>query len=331
MNGAIHGHEWAETLLQHQLASGQVRHAYLFTGPDGVGRRTLALRFAQAVNCTNPPAPGKACGVCRICIHTEKMQQVDLSIVQAETPGAMIKVDQIRALQHSLSLSPYEARYRIALLLDFEAANANAQNALLKTLEEAPDKVILLITASSAEELLPTIVSRCELLRLRPLPVDQLAEVLVSSHGADEAAARQAAALAGGRVGVALRFLADPGEIASHNELVETLFELLESSLCQRFARVEGMIKAPDQAGSRAKLRGTLQAWIGVWRDALLLVSGSDAPITNLAHRAAIQALVESMPADRIHAHLRRLEEGLTMLDQNVNPRLLLENILLEY
>ena len=180
MDSAIHGHEWAETLLQHQIASGQVRHAYLFTGPDGVGRRSLALRFAQAVNCTNPPAPGKACGACRTCTHTERMQQVDLSIIQSETPGAMIKVDQIRTLQHSLSLSPYEARYRIALLLDFEAANANAQNALLKTLEEAPDKVILVITASSAEELLPTIVSRCEQLRLRPLPVEKLAEILIS-------------------------------------------------------------------------------------------------------------------------------------------------------
>ncbi|HPC06896.1 MAG TPA: DNA polymerase III subunit delta' C-terminal domain-containing protein, partial [Anaerolineaceae bacterium] len=166
---------------------------------------------------------------------------------------------------------------------------------------------------------------------LRPLPVDQLAEVRVSGHGADEASARQAAALAGGRVGIALRFLADPEVIASHNELVETLFELLECSLRQRFARVEGMIKAPDQAGSRAKLRETLQAWIGVWRDALLLASGSVAPIANLAHRASIQALAESISVDRIHAHMRRLEEGLTMLDQNVNPRLLLENILLDY
>jgi DNA polymerase-3 subunit delta' len=331
MNGVIHGHEWAETLLQYQLASGQVRHAYLFTGPDGVGRRTLALRFAQAINCTNPPAPGKACGDCHICINTAKMQQVDLSIVQAENPGAMIKVDQVRALQHSLSLSPYEARYRIALLLDFEAANANAQNALLKTLEEAPDKVILVITASSAEELLPTIVSRCELLRLRPLPVDQLSALLISEHGADEATARQAAALAGGRVGVALRFLTDPREIASHTELVDSLFELLECNLRQRFARVEGMIKAPDQAGSRAKLRETLQAWIGVWRDALLIAGGSAVPITNLAHQDAIQILAKSLPVSRIHARLRLLEEGLTMLDQNVNPRLLLENILLEY
>jgi len=331
MKGALHGHEWAETLLQHQLASGQVRHAYLFTGPDGVGRRTLALRFAQAVNCTNPPAPGKACGACRICIHTEKMQQVDLSIVQAETPGAMIKVDQIRALQHSLSLSPYEARYRIALLLDFEAANANAQNALLKTLEEAPDKVILLITASSAEELLPTIVSRCELMRLRPLPVDQLTDVLTSNHGVDAATARQVAALSGGRVGVALRYLEDPGEVAGHTELVDSLFELLGCSLRQRFARVEGMIKASDQAGSRAKLRETLQTWIGVWRDALLVASGSTVPITHLAHQDAIQALAERFPADQIHAHMRKLEKGLTMLDQNVNPRLLLENILLDY
>ncbi len=106
------------------------------------------------------------------------MQQADLHIVAPETEGGMIKVDQIRDLQRSLILSPYEAKYRIALLLNFHQANANAQNALLKTLEEAPRKVILLLTADSAESLLPTISSRCEILRLRPTGIDSLAAAL---------------------------------------------------------------------------------------------------------------------------------------------------------
>ncbi len=327
----ILGHEWADNLLQHQIASVQIRHAYLFTGAEGVGRRSMAVRFAQEINCTNPPAAGQACGDCRICLHTEKMQQVDISLVQADNKGGMIKVDQIRALQHNLSLSPYEARYRIALLLNFEAANANAQNALLKTLEEAPDKVILLITASSTEELLPTIVSRCEVLRLRPLPIPALIENLKKVHHVAEPLANQIAHLSGGRVGVAMRYLADPKEIADHIERVENLLELLSCTLRQRFSRVEGMLKAPDQAQSRERLRGLVQAWISVWRDIYLLSCGSVAPITNLAHMKALEELARTTPAESIQSHLRMLENSLQMLDQNVNPRLLLENILMDY
>src|SRR5574342_647685 len=132
------GHEWAARLLTEHIAGGRLRHAYLFTGPRGVGRRTLALRLAQAVNCLQPPAPGVPCGACSACVRMERMQHPDLAVIQAETEGGVLKVEGVRDLQHSLSLAPYEARYRIALLLRFEEANPSAANALLKTLEEPP-------------------------------------------------------------------------------------------------------------------------------------------------------------------------------------------------
>jgi len=114
-----------------------------------------------------------------------KMQHPDLDILQADQSTGQLKVDQIRELQHHLALSPYEARYRIALLLNFERANPNAANALLKTLEEPPDQVILILTADSPENLLPTIVSRCEVIRLRPLSYELLASQLVRNLGVD--------------------------------------------------------------------------------------------------------------------------------------------------
>ncbi len=141
--------------------------------PAWRGTPTLALRFAQAIDCTQPPAPGVSCGTCRMCTHLERMQQTDMSIVQAEEAGSTIKVDQVRDLQHSLSLMPYEASYRTAFLLNFQDATESAQNALLKTLEEAPSRVILFVTADAAENLLPTIVSRCEVMRLRPMALQQ--------------------------------------------------------------------------------------------------------------------------------------------------------------
>src|SRR5512135_717995 len=120
MEWKILGQEWAADLLAQHIARQEVRHAYLFSGPPGVGRRSLALHFAQALNCTAPPQPGQPCGTCRTCLQTEAMQQVDLAVIQARDAdgnpqeGGTLKIDQIRDLQRSLSLSPYEAHYRVA-------------------------------------------------------------------------------------------------------------------------------------------------------------------------------------------------------------------------
>jgi DNA polymerase-3 subunit delta' len=147
MSWDLMGHTWAEEMLREHIVTGSLRHAYLFSGPRGVGRRSLALRFAQAINCPQPLAPGQPCGTCRICRQIEAMQQADLNILQSEQEGDTLKVEQVRDLQHQLSLAPYESAYRIALLLRFEEANASSQNALLKTLEEPNPRVVLLVTA----------------------------------------------------------------------------------------------------------------------------------------------------------------------------------------
>jgi len=178
MNWDMIGHEWAVDLLKEHVIQDRPRHAYLLTGPLGIGRRTLALRLAQAINCPQPYAPGEPCKICRVCTQIERMQHPDLSIIVAEQRGTVLKVEQVREVQRSLSLKPYETRYRVALLLHFEEANPSAANALLKTLEEPGPQVVLILTAESAESLLPTIVSRCEVLRLRPLLIEQVAQAL---------------------------------------------------------------------------------------------------------------------------------------------------------
>ena len=109
------------------------RHAYLLAGPEGVGRRTLATRFAQALNCTNPPEPGSFCGECRECRQIAALAHPDLSLLTPTEGHKDIRIDQVRGLQHTLALAPYAAKYRIALLPDFQLANTQASNALLKS------------------------------------------------------------------------------------------------------------------------------------------------------------------------------------------------------
>ena len=125
-NWNLVGNEWAVDMLKKHVVNGTTRHAYLFAGPPGLGRRTLALRFAQALNCQTPIAPGVPCGECRDCRQLAAMQYADLTVIQADAEGGTLKVDQIREARRSLTLKPYQANYRVALFLRFQEANDNA-------------------------------------------------------------------------------------------------------------------------------------------------------------------------------------------------------------
>jgi DNA polymerase-3 subunit delta' len=326
-NWGLLGHEWAVELLREHIAGGRMRHAYLFTGPQGAGRRTLALRFAQALNCANPPEPGQPCGTCRACTHIAEMQHPDLHVIQAEKEGGTLKVDQVRELQSRLSLHPYEARYRIALLLRFEEArggNSAAMNALLKTLEEPNPQVILLLTAESAERLLPTIVSRCEVLRLRSVPLERLESGLQAGWGLDAENARLLAHVSGGRPGYALRLSQEPQLLEQRRGWLEDLELLLPASRVERFAWAEAAAKDKDT------LRAVLIAWLSLWRDALLKSSGAAASISNLDCEAFVQRLARQIDLQGAHRAACAVEATLNRLDGNVNARLAAEVLMLD-
>jgi len=332
MEWDVLGHEWAAQLLAQHIANHEARHAYLFSGAPGVGKRTLALRFAQALNCTQPPAPGQPCRTCRTCKAIEHGQHPDLSVVQSEQEGATLKVEQVRELQHVLSLSPYQARYRVALLRRFQEATASSQNALLKTLEEAPEKVILLLTTDAVENLLPTIASRCEVLRLRPLPVEQLSQALATRWGQPPQQARRLAHLAGGRVGMALRWIDDPALLERRTGWLDDLQTLLAAPLRQRFAFADRATKKGEKS---ALLPEMLQTWLTFWRDVLLVCAGAaegpETPLTNLDREEQVRRLASRMDLAQATGLTAGLEEALARLDANVNARLLVEVLLLDW
>ena len=320
----ILGHEWAVELLQGHLSADRVRHAYLLTGPPGIGRRTLALRFTQALLCTQPPTPGGFCGTCRECRQTDRMQHPDLTIVQTEEASGIIKVDQVRELQRGLHLAPYQARYKVALLLNFEKANLNAANALLKILEEPPDQVILLLTAASPERLLPTIVSRCEVLRLRPQPAAVVQAGLEGQWGVPQAQAHLLARVADGRPGFARTLVEDPTLLEQREVWLEDLLRLIQSGRVERFAYVEPLAKEP----------GTLQAifrtWLSFWRDILLRAADPEAELSNPDRTEEITALAAQIDLPTAHHTVSALDRTISLLDRNINKRLAAEVLMLE-
>lgn len=359
-NWGILGNEWSVNLLKKHIQLDRVRNAYLFCGPAGVGRRTLALRFIQALDCTNPPKKGEACQVCTTCKQIERMQYPDLEVIQSISPGGTLQVKQVREAQRSLSFKPYQGKYRVALFLRFQEATDSASNALLKTLEEAPEHLILILTADSPDQLLPTIVSRCEILRLRAEPVEQV-EALLKEKGAEDHTARLLGHLSEGRVGSALGLLAAKNRIQIMEERTQWLDELgmlLSSNRLERFNYAERISRPrgkkseatngetkeqgkpsedengsnkPKLAKNREEVRHLISLWSSYWRDVMLTASGAGVELVNIDRVEEISRLAEIINLDQASALIGKMEKGLQQLERNVNLRLLVEDLLLDW
>jgi DNA polymerase-3 subunit delta' len=323
-NWGLLGHEWAVDMLHHHLKRDGLRHAYLFAGSPGLGRRTLALRLAQALNCEKPIAPGEPCRACRDCRQIEAMQHPDLAVIQAESEGGILKVDQVREVQHALSLKPYQSKYRVAIFLRFQEANDNAANALLKTLEEAPAYAVLILTADNPEQLLPTIVSRCEILRLRPLPLEAI-EAYLLERGVEAERARLLAHISGGRPGYARRLVEDSNLLEKRDERLNDLQTLLPSSRVEKFAYAERLARDKDS------MRQTILIWLSYWRDVMLRVAQAETPLVNVDRNMEIEFLAGRMDLSTARRAVGGLESALEKMDRNVNPRLLAEVLLLDW
>ncbi len=324
-NWNLLGHEWAVRLLKGQVASGNFRHAYLFTGADGLGRRTLALRLAQALNCTNPPALGEFCGVCRACQGFARGKHADLLITGLQEGDREIKIDAVRELRRSLARTPLEAKVQMGLLLDFQLANDEANNALLKTLEEPNASVILCLTAPDADSLPETIVSRCEVLRLRPMAIDQLAASLAGQLSIKPEEAKLLASLSRGCPGQALQLGQDLALRKRREEWLKVGEEMLFSNRVQRFAFAAKISK------DRQALLGLLLTWLSFWNDVVIKINHSSAPVSNADKEELLSTLSARLTPRVAQRTLQATARSLTQLTQtNVNARLAIEGLLLQ-
>ena len=322
-NWNLVGHEWAVDMLKKHVVHGTTRHAYLFAGPPGLGRRTLALRFAQALNCQTPTGAGIPCGECRDCKQLASMQHPDLTVIRADTEGGTMKVDQIREARRTITYKPYQSKYRVALLLRFHEANDSAANALLKTLEEAPSYAVLILTADNPEQLLPTIVSRCEVLRLRPLQVDEVQQAL-EEKGFETNQSKLIAHISGGRFGYARRLLESESLLVEREERLNDLQSLISASRVEKFSYADKLSRDKDS------MRQTILIWLSYWRDVMLRTAQAETPLVNVDRNLEIEDVAHRMDLSSARLVVSGLENTLEKMERNVNSRLLAEVLLLD-
>lgn len=315
------GHEWATALLQQALDTQRLSHAYLLTGPAHIGKATLAREFAAALNCTGKTPP---CGECRSCRLAHEDSHPDILVVQPQE--GTLKIDQVRSVQRDLALSPYEGRYRVCLLLDLHQATDEAENALLKTLEEPASRVVLVLTATDASLLLPTVVSRCQLLALRGVSEQSIERALNTGALAPPDKARLVARLAAGRIGWAITAAQDEGALAQRNQALDDLQQAVVGGRLARLSLAESVGSLEREEIS--ELAGLWQTW---WRDVLYVSQGCDELVVNLDRAAILRAMARQLRPAQLTAACNSVDRLREQLAQNVTARLALEDLLLNW
>ena len=291
------GHAQPLAFLRRVVESERPPHALLLSGPERVGKSTLAFDLAAGLLCLAADPGERPCRECAACRKVESGNHPDVHLLRPEGAGQQIRVGQVHQLSAELALLPLEGRFRLAIVEQAHRLNPDAQNALLKTLEEPPAAACIVLAVDDSAALLPTVVSRCARLRLAPLPADALAELLVERGAADAARASLLARLAGGRPGLALALAAAPETLVIRGRIARTLMELLAADRRRRLAAAPELL---DDAASLAGLSDPAAAGMADYaegKDSATEAQAGAAPARARRHapaerRAAVAALI---------------------------------------
>lgn len=316
----IVGHRQIVDGIERALNSGRFPHALLFTGPNAVGKTALALELAKRLNCIGDSPP---CGQCLHCRQITGGSHPDVSIVERPEARESIAIQQVRDLRDAASLRPFQGRWKVYIIASAESLTPQAADALLKTLEEPQPQVTIILTASEADAVPGTIVSRCRVFPFTGVERAMIEDAL-RERGATPDAAGSIARLAQGRPGWAFRALASPKVLQQQEEMIRRLMSVPAMSLDDRLQLAETLAA---EKKDRAAIRRNLELLLLLTRDQLFASQGMAPQIATRSHDGLGQTARQYTLAD-IHAALRGIRLAMLRIDQNVDPRLTLEALL---
>jgi DNA polymerase-3 subunit delta' len=333
----VAGQDDAIAVLTGAVKSGRVAHAYLFAGPRHTGKTLTALQFAQLLNCTGEEPP---CGRCRQCGKIASGTHPDVEIVTlgglcddsdhnhtaADSRG--IRICQIRRLEQVISRAPFEGRYRVQILEPAELLNREAEVALLKTLEEPPPNVVMILIAEHEEQLLETVRSRARRLAFAGMTKDAIERALRTRWDVEPGRAAELARLSGGRLGWAVLALYDERMLEGREQALAKAETLASAPIAERFAYAGDL--GGGYSKDRAGVQAALEMWQEWWRDVLLIAAGREDRAVHRDRLDRLRVLASGTdPAGAARA-LRAITEARQQLDENASPILALEVMMLD-
>ena len=319
----IWGQEKALAILRNALRNGRLAHAYLFIGPEGVGKRLTAFTLIKAMNCQSPPGVGDSCEKCPSCIKVNTSNHADVILLEPE--GEIIKIDQIRGMQKRLRFRPMEGGRRACIIDSADRLNDAAANALLKTLEEPPQETHLFLITSRPHQLLPTILSRCQWVKFSPLSTHDIAQILQKCHGLDGEKAQFYASLAGGSAGQA-EALSNRVDFQKRLDWLQVFSSLPHKNTEEIFELCERMAKEEE-------IQDLLELW-KIWvRDLVVFkTEGEDSQGRLINHDlgSAVAQDARKSTFDQLDGIFQLISEVQNSLAYNVNKQLALETLMFE-
>ncbi len=315
----IVGQKQAVEKLKRTLKNNQISHAYLFEGEKGLGKKDIALKLALVLNCTGDDR--KPCNKCNSCIKMAGGNHPDVKIIEKD---GIIRIDEIRRIAGEMQLKPYEGRYKVYIICDADRMNIESQNALLKTLEEPPSYAVLILLTTRGDSLLPTVISRCQVIKLYPENPEVIKYYLIENKKIDEGQAHMLAAFSGGIAGRAVELLDNPDFYYRREKIIEICNKLLTSSL---FGVLEQIVFFEEQRPHIEEILGLMINW---YRDLLIYSETKNADfITNIDKKEEIDFQAAKIDPVKIRDIIFIIEKSKSDLKSNVQFHLNMEVMLL--
>jgi len=303
----IIGHQKIWQFLKKSFQFGKISHAYLFSGQENLGKKTLALEFAKLINCQNPNFSERPCQICLTCQAIRKGLSPDLLLISPLDQE--IQIGQIRDLIWHFSFKPYSAPFKVAIVDEAHLMNQEAQNSFLKTLEEPTGNAILILISPYPQLLLPTILSRVEKIKFFPVSLREIEDYL-KIQGATVKQAKEISSFSFGRPGLALDFFLNPEKLENQKQKIRNLNRIIDSDLSFQFQSAKELSQEPN-------LKEILKTWLIYLRSILI------SKIKNHSSDFSLRKLQNI---------LKVLENIIFLISTtNINKRLALEILMLNF
>ena len=312
----VKGQDHIVQTLKNQITSGRIGHAYLFCGTRGTGKTTIAKIFAKAVNCEHP-VDGSPCNECAACKAIASGSSMNVVEIDAASNNG---VENIREIREQVQYPPTEGKYRVYIIDEVHMLSTGAFNALLKTLEEPPSYAVILLLTTNQDAFLPTILSRCVQLKLKPLRDEVVRKYLVQSLGVEESQAEIYAAFARGNLGKAIHLAESEEFRVMYDALILMLKHLKDADISEL---LEYIRKLKEE---NLDIRGCLDFMQMWYRDVLMYKTTKDINLLIFKDEfSTIKAMSTVSGYDGLERILQAIEKARVRLDANVNMELVME------